>query len=118
MQSPYLFTFFLKSILAKSSLQMDSGLAFTFGTFFATPLGVTKSMQRSSPAGFASSRAGPFLGNPHLRHVSLRTDSQTNPLDGEVARMLDRERVLECLPDGNIHPERVSALRHGGELLK
>jgi SulP family sulfate permease len=38
--------------------------------------------------------------------------------DGEVARMLDRERVLECLPDGNIHPERVSALRHGGELLK
>ena len=79
MQSPYLFTFFLKSILAKSSLQMDSGLAFTFGTFFATPLGVTKSMQRSSPAGFASSRAGPFLGNPHLRHVSLRTDSQTNP---------------------------------------
>ena len=36
----YLFAFFLRSILAKSSLQIDSGLAFTLGTF-STPLGVT-----------------------------------------------------------------------------
>ena len=64
MQSPYLFTFFLKSILAKSSLQMDSGLAFTFGTFFATPLGVTnfKHNKRESPAGLTISRASPIAG--------------------------------------------------------
>ena len=49
---PYTFrlvalTLFLRSILAKSSLQIDSGLASTRGTFFATPLGESNPRKRN-----------------------------------------------------------------------
>ena len=37
--------------------------------------------------------------------------------EGAVAEMLERERVVESLPDGHIHRDRLSALRHGAELL-
>ena len=37
--------------------------------------------------------------------------------EGAVATMLSRERILENFPAESIHPNRVSALRHGAQLL-
>ena len=37
--------------------------------------------------------------------------------EGDVARMLERERVLEALPHENVHPDGARALRHAGHLL-
>lgn len=37
--------------------------------------------------------------------------------EGDVARMLEREGVLEALPRANVHPDRAGALKHAGEII-
>jgi len=37
--------------------------------------------------------------------------------EGDVARMLAREGVLEALPRDHVHPDRAGALTHAGQLL-